>query len=384
MRSVYAATIEHVQSLKTAKAYGAQERNIRLFAGLSNSVAEAGGVSNREIVKAGLWFELGSVMILAVVLYVAVRVLVVPAAAILILLLLFARLMPRFMAMHREYQAFVNAFPAFRSVMELEARCAAAEEPADGRNEPIAFACELRFDDVSFAYRPDSRPAVDGIALVIPAGKVTALVGPSGAGKSTVADLAMGLLTAQRGVVSVDGTALDTAGARAWRERIGYVAQDTFLFHATVRENLRWAQPGASEEEMREALRLAVADGIVDALPQGIDTIVGERGTTLSQGERQRLSLARAFLRRPAMLILDEATNSLDSDNESRVLDAAVGLSSRTGVVLIAHRMSTIRWADLVYVIENGSVVESGTWQQLAAKTDGHLRALCEAQGLSM
>lgn len=384
MRSLYAATIEQVQSLKTAKAYGAQERHIRLFAGLSSSVAEAGGVSNREIVKAGLWFELGSVMILAMVVYVAVRVLVVPAAAILILLLLFARLMPRFMAMHREYQAFVNALPAFRSVMELEARCAAAEEPADGRAEPIEFARELRFDNVSFAYRPDSKPAADGIDLVIPAGKVTALVGPSGAGKSTVADLAMGLLTAQRGVVSVDGTALDTAGARAWRERIGYVAQDTFMFHATVRENLRWAEPEASEEEMREALRLAAADEIVRALPQGIDTIVGERGTTLSQGERQRLSLARAFLRRPAMLILDEATNSLDSDNESRVLDAAVGLSSRTGVVLIAHRMSTIRWADLVYVIENGSVVESGTWQQLTAKTDGHLRALCEAQGLNM
>jgi ATP-binding cassette, subfamily C, bacterial len=154
------------------------------------------------------------------------------------------------------------------------------------------------------------------------------------------------------------------------------------LFRLTVRENLLWACPTATEDDLAEALRMAAADEFVRALPQGLDTMLGERGATLSQGERQRLALARAILRRPALLILDEATNSLDYDNEARVLGAIDALRGELTVLMIAHRLSAIRWADLIYVLEEGAVVESGGWDELNERRGGRFRALCEAHRL--
>ncbi|HEX3409981.1 MAG TPA: ATP-binding cassette domain-containing protein, partial [Candidatus Binataceae bacterium] len=225
-------------------------------------------------------------------------------------------------------------------------------------------------------------PALRAINLTIPAGRITAIVGPSGAGKSTVADLVMGLFPPDSGRVTIDGTPLVPGAARAWRECIGYVANETALFHLSVRENLLWARPGASEAELLDVLRLAAADEFVRALPRGLETVVGERGAMLSQGERQRIALARALLRRPELLILDEATNSLDYDNEARVLGAIEALSGEVTVLMIAHRLSAIRWADLIYVIEEGVVVESGRWDELNERRDGRFRALCEAHRL--
>ena len=192
------------------------------------------------------------------------------------------------------------------------------------------------------------------LSLTIAAGKVTAIVGSSGAGKSTVADLVNGLLSPGTGRVLIDGAELTPQAARAWRRHVGYVAQDTVLFHDTVRANLRWANPDASEQEMRESLSLAAAEFVFE-LPQGLDTTVGDRGMLLSHGQRQRIALARALLRRPGLLILDEATSSLDFDNEKRILDAIEQLKGRATVLLIAHRVSAIQRADMIYVIENGS-----------------------------
>jgi ATP-binding cassette, subfamily C, bacterial len=185
------------------------------------------------------------------------------------------------------------------------------------------------------------------------------------------------------GSIAVDDLNLSPERARVWRDQIGYVGPDSFLFHDSVRNNLLWARPEASEEEMLAALRLAAGE-FVATLAAGLDTVVGDRGTMLSQGERQRIALARAILRKPALLILDEATNSLDSESEARVLGALDGLRGELTILLIAHRLSTIRWADLIHVIENGSVVESGSLDSLTARHDSRLRALCEAQSLTV
>ncbi|MGC2757070.1 ABC transporter ATP-binding protein, partial [Candidatus Binatus sp.] len=234
-----------------------------------------------------------------------------------------------------------------------------------------------------FTYPPNATPVLRGIDLTIPVGRTVAIVGPSGAGKSTIADLVMGLMPAGSGRVTVDGTPLNPARALLWREGIGYVGQDTYLFHDTVRANLLWARPDANENQLRAALRKAAADEFVARLPDGIDTIVGDRGATLSQGERQRLALARAILRQPRLLVLDESTNSLDSENEARILGAIEQMQGGITTVLIAHRLSTIRWADLIYVIEDGQVVESGDWTTLSARLDGRFRSWCVAQGLA-
>jgi ATP-binding cassette subfamily C protein len=383
-KSLYAATIEHLQSLKAAKTYGAEERNFSIYSDLSADVVRANVDGARQQAVAATWFELGSVMILAVVLYVSIRVLAVPAASILILLLLFARVMPRIMSSQQHYRAFVNALPSFGNLLNIEARCTAAAEPAAHPHDKLSLTRELAADSISFTYNEGRVAAVRDLSLVIPAGKVVALVGPSGAGKSTIADILMGLVQPDSGTLRLDGRPLGPEGVRGWRDQIGYVAPDTFLFHDTIRANLKWARPDASEDEMLAALRQASVFDFVAGLKDGLDTVVGDRGMMVSQGERQRLALARAFLRRPSMLILDEATNSLDSENEGRVLDAIESRRGELTVVLIAHRLSTIRWADLIYVVEGGKVVESGDWSTLSALRDGRFRALWEAQSLTI
>jgi ATP-binding cassette subfamily C protein len=379
-KSLYAGTIEHLHSLKTAKAYGAERRNFEIFSTLSRQVARSDLEGARAMAAASTWHQLGYVTILAIVLYSAIRILAVPPAAILILLLMFARVMPRFMSCQEHYRRFVSAMPSFANVIALENNCiAAADMPADGA-APLEFSGEVRFDGVSFTYGRSDEPAVSTLDIAIPAGKIIALVGPSGAGKSTIADLLMGLLEPQSGVITVDGVSLTARQARAWRTIIGYVASDAFLFHDTIRANLLWARPGASETEVLEALEKASACDFVRGLPAGLETVVGDRGVLVSQGERQRLALARAFLRRPSLLILDEATNNLDSENERRVLDALEQMHGSLTVVLIAHRLSTVRRADLIYVIEGGTAVESGDWVSLTERNNGRFRALREAQ----
>ncbi len=382
-KSLFAAINDHLLSLKTAKAYGAERRNAAIFSALSRDVADSNIASAREQARVELLFQLGSVVILAVVLYASIRLIGVPPAAILILLLLFARVMPRFMSVHHYYRGFINAMPSFVSVLDLEGRCVQAAESSAGSVPAPEFKRELRLEDATFGYNSTRGAAVRDLNIAIKAGHKIALVGPSGAGKSTAADLLMGLIFPDSGRISVDGVTLRPEQAPSWRENIGYVASDTFLFHDTIRANLLWARPGATDEQMRTALARAAAD-FVNALPAGLDTVVGDRGVMLSQGERQRLALARAFLRHPALLVLDEATNSLDSDNEVRILAAIADLGAEVTVVMIAHRLSTIRSADTIYVLENGRVVESGRWEELSVRRDGRFRALWEAQTLGI
>ena len=379
---LYAATDEHLQSLKTARAYGAGDRNYAIFSDISRRIAATNVATAREQVAVGGWFEIGAALILVPLLYISVRIVKVPPAELLLLLLMYMRMMPRIQSVHTYYRNFVNALPSYHNVVALEARCLAEAEAPPAAIAPPGFRSEIRLEKLSFRYTSEALPALREVNLAIPAGCITAIVGPSGAGKSTVADLVMGLFPPDAGRIAIDGTPLTPGTARAWRERIGYVANETTLFHLSVRENLRWARPGVSEAEMLDALRLAAADEFVRALPQGLDTVLGERGVTLSQGERQRIALARAILRRPALLILDEATNSLDYDNEARVLGAIEALRGEVTVLMIAHRLSAIRWADLIYVLEDGKVVESGGWAELNERRDGRFRALCEAHRL--
>jgi ATP-binding cassette subfamily C protein len=276
-------------------------------------------------------------------------------------------------------QAFVSELPAFENLMKIYRECVAnAEVPGAATSGP-ASAHEIRLEHVGFRYDADRPLVLRDLSLTIAAGKVTAIVGSSGAGKSTVADLVNGLLSPGTGRVLVDGAELTPQAARAWRRHVGYVAQDTVLFHDTVRANLSWANPDASEQEMKESLSLAAAEFVFE-LPQGLDTTVGDRGTLLSHGQRQRIALARALLRRPGLLILDEATSSLDFENEKRILDAIERLQGRATVLLIAHRISAIQRADTIYLIENGSVAESGDWQTLSSQPSQRVSSLFRLQ----
>ena len=386
-RLFYAAACEHVANLKTVKAYGAERREVAAFDRQSRRVSRALIVTSYAQARLSLAFELGSLAALGAAVYASLRFLRVPAPAVLILLLLFARLMPRFKSAYHHYRSLVSLLPSYQNVCELTAQCQAEAEPrpADGAPALPAAWDTLALDGIGFSYNGGAGAALDGVSLELRAGEITALAGASGAGKSTIADLVMGLLRPERGRILLDGRELDPAQVSAMRERIGYVGQETFLFHDTIRNNLLWARPGASEPEMRVALRLAGCEELVRSLPYGLDTTVGDRGVTVSAGERQRLALARALLRRPALLILDEATNNLDTENETQILEAIDKLrqAERLAVLLIAHRPSTLRWAGRIHVIESGRVVESGNWDSLGSLPDGRLRALYSTDGCS-
>jgi len=322
-------------------------------------------------------------LFLSFIVYVSIEILATPASQLLLLLYLFAMITRMLTRVQTHYHEFTIESPAFTTVTEMEARCEAAAEPEPTRSEGIELQEAARLEGISFAYQDSGEPLViSDLDLTIPAGKTTAIVGPSGAGKSTIADLVMGLIHPDEGWVLVDERPLQAEQRRAWRSKIGYVPQDTFLFHDTVRENLLWARPDARDEELREALRLAAAEDFVFRLPEGMETVLGDRGVRLSGGERQRLALARALLRKPSLLILDEATSNLDSENERRIQSAIEELHGSMTILIITHRLFTTRSADVIYVLEQGRLIESGDIGTLVARKQGRFLELCNAQSI--
>jgi ATP-binding cassette, subfamily C, bacterial len=378
---LYAAAIEHLGGMKTVKSYGAEERSSRLFSKLAERVARIRFKTVRDQADAGFWFSAGSVTILCIILYVAFEILTIPAAGLLLLLYLFNRITPLLSSIQQSYQQCLNVVPAFAKMMEILAECEAAAESGAERSEEVELRDSIRLEGVSFSYRGGgTTAAIRDLDLTIRAGETTAIVGPSGAGKSTIADLIMGLVVPTRGRVLIGDAPLGPELLRSWRSQIGYVAQDTFLFNDTVRANLLWARPGADSEEVWRALKLAAAERFVSDLPEGLETVLGDRGVRLSGGERQRLALARALLRDPSLLILDEATSALDSENERRIQEAIEGLHGCMTILVITHRLSAIRGADNIHVLESGRLVESGRWESLVAEEGGRFSALARAQ----
>ncbi len=241
----------------------------------------------------------------------------------------------------------------------------------------------LRFERVWFAYDAAVGPVVRDIDLVLKRGTIVALCGPSGCGKSTLADLAMGLLAASGGRIVCDDVAITRANTRAWRAQVGYVGPETFLFHMSLRDNLLWAAPDATDHDIEWALRVAGAEPVIRRLPGGIDALVGDRGGLLSLGERQRIGLARALLRRPQLLILDEATSGLDSQTEASVMQSIRSIAGGMTVLLVAHRLSTLSGADTIHVMENGRILESGDWNQMTSGSASRFREFSKAQWLA-
>jgi ATP-binding cassette, subfamily C, bacterial CydCD len=251
---------------------------------------------------------------------------------------------------------------------------AAAEPPSPAVNS-------ITFEAVCYQYDGE-RPALNGVTFSLHSGKKTALVGPSGAGKSTLADLLLGFLTPQAGAIHVGGCPLAEIPTQAWRAQVAWVPQRPHLFHDSVAANIRLARPEASLTEVEQAARRAHAHDFIQALPQGYDTLIGERGARLSAGQRQRLALARAFLKDAPLLILDEATNNLDPESEALVQEALERLLAGRTALIIAHRLNTVASADQILVLEHGRVVESGTHANLQAQSGLYQRLLAASQSV--
>jgi len=244
----------------------------------------------------------------------------------------------------------------------------------DRTTEPLAafsaekvprFEQELRFTDVSFAYPGTDEQVIRGIGFSVKKGQVAAIVGPSGSGKTTVLDLLPRFYDIQGGVIAIDGKDIREFDLVGLRHLFGIVSQDTVLFNDTVCNNIAYGLTGATEAAVIEAAKAANAWEFVEKLPQGLSTIIGERGVMLSGGQRQRLSIARALLKNPAILILDEATSALDTESERLVQSAINRLMENRTALVVAHRLSTVTHADLILVLENGVITEQGKHDEL-------------------
>lgn len=321
--------------------------------------------------------------------YVSFSFIKVPPEKMILVILIFSRLWPKFSSIQSSIEQIVTMFPALNHLLKVQKECRKEQEWDFSQMEELpskpSFHLESAIEckNVSYRYKQaQDNWALSNINIAFPKNKTTAIVGPSGAGKTTLVDIVMGLLQPEEGEVFVNGEPLTEETVLGYRSTISYVAQEPFLFHSSIRENLQMVAPHANESDLWNALTFAAADEFVRKMPQGLDTIIGDRGIRLSGGERQRLILARAILRKPTILVLDEATSALDSENERKIQQAIDRLKGTMTIIVIAHRLSTIRNADQVVVLEGGRVIQAGEYGVLS-ETKGPLRRMLITQELA-
>ena len=343
-------------ALRVVKSFGAGPRAGAELAGIKAGLSVNRIGYARSVGRGQAVLQVGAALLMALLVWLAAGRLAMPLAVMLPLIALFARVVPLLGAVQQHWQNWAGASPALSGVLALVERLEAVAEPVSTGAIVPAPRRTIALAGVTVAYPGRGTPALAAIDLMLPVGSLTVLAGPSGAGKSTLADVLGGLLAPDGGALTLDGRALTPGERIAWRSQVAYVQQEPVLFHASLRDNLRWAAPEASEAAMAEALRAASADFAL-ALPGGLDTAVGDAGRQLSGGERQRIVLARALLRDPALLILDEPASALDPANEAAIAAAVARLRGRMTIVVIGHRGPLTEAADRTVRLEAGRIV---------------------------
>jgi ATP-binding cassette subfamily C protein len=327
-----------------------------------------------------LGYELTALVFIITMIAVAISGASKLTGATLILLAVFWRLSPQLRLLQGGMVQVRVQYPWLLKWQERVATAGAHQEQPSGKGTP-SFAERLTVEHVSFSFPGASARVLDDVSWELRRGGVVALVGESGAGKTTMLDLISGLLVPTEGTVQLDGLPLTMLDVDQWQSHIGLVLDQSPLFHATVRENIV-GDGEPDDARVWEALASANAATFVRALPAELDTVIGERGGRLSGGQRQRIGLARALYRQPWLLILDEATSALDSVSEGAVLEALESLRGDVSMLIVAHRLTTVRMADRIYVLENGRTVQTGAWDELLADPEGTFARMAAKQGI--
>ncbi|AZB43574.1 ABC transporter ATP-binding protein [Bacillus sp. FJAT-42376] len=331
-----------------------------------------------------LYYKVTSSIFIAIFLYFSIIKFHFHIEELMAIILIFTRLWPRFTEIQSTMQNLAATIPAFNSVQSLYTECESSRErmnPFQNHEEPYELKKGVHYRQIFYSYSNENQNYVlKNINAEIRLNEMTAIVGPSGAGKSTFIDILMGLMKPDSGEVLIDGFPLEEKNIISWRKAISYVPQDSFLFNASIRENLQLINPACSDADIWQALEFSCAADFVRSLPEGIETHIGDRGVRLSGGERQRLVLARAILKKPSILILDEATSALDSENERKIQEAIDRLKGKMTIIVIAHRLSTIKNADHVIVLDEGCMIQSGGFQELSIQKSSKFSQLLENQ----
>ncbi|MGP4106310.1 ABC transporter ATP-binding protein [Virgibacillus sp. L01] len=369
-RSYLSGITDQVNGIKDIKSNTLEDSRLDWFGSITEKMQKQQVDYTKLKSTSQLYYKIASAVLIAVFIYIAVTMFSAQAAQLMLVIVIFSRLWPRVAGIQSSMEQIATTIPSFKSVNALQNECETAREFSMGGNQnvqPLAIREGLQCDGVYFRYNQNEpHYALQNINLSIPSNQMTAFVGRSGAGKSTLIDILMGLNQAEKGQVLIDGTPLTSDNLLSLRRSISYVPQDPFLFNTSIRENLLLVESDANEQQMWDALKFSSAAEFVKGLPDGIDTLIGDRGIKLSGGERQRLVLARAILRNPSILVLDEATSALDTENEAKIQEALDRLKGKMTIIVIAHRLSTIRNADQVVVLDEGEVIQKGGFTELA------------------
>lgn len=357
---IYIRLGEGLGALRVIKSFGREERTARETGESFARLRQAQLRFLRDSNMAQMALQVGGAIALAALVWLAIARWGAGVAQILPLVALFARALPLLGTLQRTWQQWEHARPAVVRTRTLIADAEAHREAPDESESPAPRLRDtLVLEDVHVAFEGREAPALEGVSLELAALSVTALVGPSGAGKSTLADVVGGLVTPDRGYLAVDGTRIDAGRRKAWRRRVTYVQQEPVLFSGSIRDNMLWLDPDASTERIEMVLDMASAHFVRD-LPNGLETIIGDHGRALSGGERQRIVLARALLRDPDLLILDEAASALDAENEAAIVAAVQRIRKRVTIVIIGHRGALTACADRTLRLERGRLVSGG------------------------
>lgn len=358
------ATItEHLRLLSMVKAFGAEGQSLKM---VEARVAQAEMLwvqFKRRIEAVRVIWDVAMVGLLCLAIYAGVAVFSVTLDRLLVLVGIFMRIVAAIRSVLTRTEQLPMLLAAFDGVTELLNSARAAAEPKGGLPAPMALHAGIAVQKLKVA--DGNQVLVDDVSLVIRPRSITALVGPSGSGKSTIANAVLGLVEAAGGRIEIEGVELARMDREAWRKRIGYVGQDIPLWNCSIRDNLLFAAPEVDEAQVYRALDEAGVGEFVRRLPKGLDTVVGEQGSLISGGERQRIAIARALLRKPLLLILDEPTSALDAETARKVVENIEALRQTAAILIIAHDLNVVRNADTIYVVQHGKILEHGTWRDL-------------------
>jgi ATP-binding cassette subfamily C protein len=351
--------IEHSQGSRIARVLGLTDRFTADFRQQCLAAARGSSSLSRLSATSALAFQFIAVTLLAAFVYAGISYFQVDGPVLIVLLIIFIRIYPAIGLVQTQIQEFVQYIPSFSHYVNLVDDLEAHSEGGSlSENTPrVLMQISLELRNVSFSYLSSGNPALQNVSLTLNKGSFNAISGPSGAGKSTLVDIAIGLLPAQQGAVLIDGEPLDQTDRLCWRNEVCLVPQESFLFDDSIRENMLCVKPEATEQDIWNVLDIVNARKFVEAREGGLDSVVGERGCQLSGGERQRLSIARALLREPQLLVLDEPTNNLDDKSVSALIEVLPKVQANTTLLLVSHDARVLDLAGRIYELKGGRLV---------------------------